>query len=441
MNNMDTDGGRLLAPLRELRPEPDGIDVSAAMRQGRRRYHLMRVAQTASVLGLTAVVSLTAAFVLQQPADRGPIRSDLSPPVGGPAFCTLDTLPSPVPETRALAVAVDPSGRYIIGRVDTDGPNTNGQTPPAIIASGGTRTSVKTAQSWPRHAVIWDNGTPSLIEAPGSVLQLDAVNSSGVAVGTSTGKDGKSVAVVYRNATLTPLAGGIAAKWIGDDGRIGGHLDDAAGGGVAVWATPDAQPVPLAGVPHGWTAHISSIAADGTVVGWATPPPLPHHPQDVENSPRGDTGYLWRPDGAMTTLPTPTLPDRKVIGFVPMSLNGDRVFGVAYVEGTSIERRLMWMDIPSPAATEYPADAQLVTGPSANIRGWFAGAIDDRLDMPPAIATPNGRLDLPTASGAAGHTALAANRDGTVIVGNAHEPTTYTGQALVWHCPHHRLRS
>lgn len=441
MNDMDADGDRLMAPLRELRLRPDGIDVSAAMRQGRRRYHLIRVALMGGVVGLTTVVGLTATFVLEQRVARGPIPSDLSPPVGGPAFCTVDTLPPPVSGTRAVAVAVDPTGRFIIGRVDTDGQDSDGQGSPAIIASGGTRPSVKTVQSWPRRAVIWDNGTPSLIEAPDSVLQLDAVNSSGVAVGTSTGKDGGSVAVVYRKGTLTPLAGGIAAQWIGEDGRIGGHLSDAAGGGVAVWATPDAQPVPLVGVPNGSTAHITSIAADGTVVGWAAPPPLRHNPQDVENSPRGDTGYLWRLNGVATALPMPTLPGRKVVGFVPMSLNGDRIFGVAYVEGTSIERRLIWMDIPSPAATEYPADAQLVTGQSANARGWFTGGFDDRLDTTPAIATPDGRLDLPTVSGIVGQTARGANADGTVIVGNAYEPATRTDQALVWHCPHHRLRS
>lgn len=359
---------------------------------------------------------------------------DLSPPVGGPATCAIETLPLPVSGTSAIAIAVDPTGRFILGRVDTGG----GQGSSAIIASGGTRPTGRAVQAWPSRAVLWDNGTPSLIEWSGSGLQLEAVNSNGVAVGTATDKDGKSVAVVYRNGKLTQLAKGTAAKWIGEDGRIGGHLSEAAGGGMAVWATPDAQPVPLAGVPKGWTAHISGIAADGTVVGWAAPPPVRHSQQDVENSPRGNTGYLWRHDGVATALPMPTLPDRKVVGFVPMSLKSNRIFGIASVEGASIEMRLVRLDLPSPAATEYPDDAQLVTGQSANARGWLAGGFGDRLETTPALATPDGRIDLPTVSGAVGQTALGANADGTVIVGNAHEPATLASQALVWHCPHHR---
>lgn len=416
MENHDREGVQLLAPLRDLPTGDVRVDLAAAVARGRRRYWTLRALQssaaagvaTAVVIGVVALVGGWSADTRPEPnaSGTGPVSTPTVPAVlaGPPSSCEVTRLSGPSGSTWAYATAVDPTGRFIVGR--------------EYLAGGQPQ------------AVLWDGGVPRSIPVPGDDPSPEAVNSSGVAVGLSL-LDGTEVAWVYVDGAVKLLRGGNAATLVGETGRIVGYRHDGVAKVTLVWDTPESDPVDLAVPGPGWRASVNSIAPDGTVVGSVAPP--------NDDTGLRDEGYLWHPDGTATRLPLPSVPGRTVTGFAPYVLEPDSIVGIVAFETPDGhgDYRLVRVDRQTGIATEYPEAAHRVRphGPF-NQRGWYAGSVGIGPDTKPAVASPAGRLDLPVDPDLTEQAAIGISDDGSIIVGRGFEASenVYRVHALVWHC-------
>ncbi|TCC07279.1 hypothetical protein [Kribbella soli] len=143
------------------------------------------------------------------------------------ASCTASLLAAPAgaPAGAGTRVAkVDDTGKYVVGQVDVG--------------------------NFDFRPVLWANGVPQLLDAPGEVSDVLDVNSSGTVLGASLDKEGTTwLPWVYSNGTYTMLqvptwTDGVSANDINDAGVVVGatHNDEGRELGIRweSWDEPGA---------------------------------------------------------------------------------------------------------------------------------------------------------------------------------------------------------
>ncbi|GAA2350529.1 hypothetical protein [Dactylosporangium salmoneum] len=345
---------RLLTPLRQEPQRPSTVDVRRAVVRGERRRMTLRVASVAVVVlavlvGGWAVASPEAGpKPAPWPAASGtrPPDSGLSPGVT-PLQCTAYPLELPPRAAGGGTVTgSDPSGQYIIG----------------TGIDGGTGL-----------ALLWDDTKYGVVNAPDG-LQLQGVNTHGVAVGATYGK--KHVPWVVQGGVARLLAhpdGVDAVPYaINGKGQIAGSIHNQP----VLWADPDAAPVPLRLPGPGYSGVARGIAEDGTVVG------------ELLNGDRS-AAYVWSPDGTPRMLPAPVVDGRPATNY-----GADQVRN-GWASGRVGERWAVWN-----LATD---EVRVVTGGAPGVvngSGWTlvsTGAdvvIDTRTAGLIILPTPAGQAPL-----------------------------------------------
>ncbi|MFC7530504.1 hypothetical protein [Actinoplanes sp. GCM10030250] len=258
-------GRLLLRPLDTEPAEPSRIDVSAAMRDGRRgRWwrNWMAAAGVTAVIA-TATTGGVLAFGGSDPAPLPPLPPD--PNV--PSACTFEVLPMGE-ETSAEVRAADPSGTYVVGQGDPfyEGKN---------------------------NLMMWRDGDLiAHVRQTGKPVLMSDVNGSGVAVGSTDGWP--TVPYVYRDEKISRLRGTGQAIAVNDAGMIAGTEETSRRYVPQRWASPDAEPEIMkmpAGITNG---RVWDMAEDGTIL------------VSVSGSmTTSEEPYLWYADGRVERIPPP----------------------------------------------------------------------------------------------------------------------------------------
>jgi hypothetical protein len=229
-------------------------------------------------------------------AARSPDPSPSATPRALPTRCAIERLPVPNGQRASLVTGADPSGRFVLGASEQSGLR--------------------------KQVIVWDNGVPQVVTVPGEDQALYAVNSAGIAVGSSyQGSTHRSW--LYRDGKLTALPGSPAAhaQAVGETGILAGSRRLSETATVPVkWATPDSRPVDLQ-VPAGWTGTGSVVGADGTVLGVLE-----------QGRPNTQTGYVWAPEGTGRPIVAPAAGAGERRWFAPKSISGRSVIGAVYSE-------------------------------------------------------------------------------------------------------------
>lgn len=267
--NDDEYGALLLRPLAGEPAGPPAIDVAKAVRDGRR---LRRRRWWSGGTALIAVVTATVVggSLLLSPAEQDDrhVLPNLPPDPPVPTTCTAALLPMGGNKSIELTGA-DPTGRWQAGQDDP-----------------------MSYRPYKRKLLVWHDGKLVYVSKGADLgIQLTDINSAGVGVGMRDAA--RDTPYLYRDGKLTKLKGGEAnAIAINDAGMIAGELGAINYERPARWASPEAEPEPLALPPGKITfARVLDIAPDGTVVG------------TINND-----GYVWPPDGSIRKLVAPPRP-------------------------------------------------------------------------------------------------------------------------------------
>jgi hypothetical protein len=376
------------------------------------------VAQSAgaSVAALAVVGAVTAVAWLGHPVVRavngfpGDVTRTLSesptptptptpPPVQPPAMpttCAGQRLPVPAgAPASAIVTAVDPTGEFVGGR--SYYPNNV------------------------RKLVLWDNGSVHAVNVDGFDMQINAINSSGVAVGSTFVGDGTSTrAFVIHGTTATLLPGdGAAALSINDSGVIVGTVPGGGRYVPVIWRSETAEPQPLP-LPPGLTQGENYIIDDdGTVAG-----------EMKGTASAVGTIVLWQPDGTPADL----------AGDYPMTdqhgqpLDVNEVMLLDYRDGwITIRLRDTGLDV---VWNIHTRQTRWIDGSSGNVNryGWTLSWRDGE----PVLDTDQGVLGLPHVSGVTyqAHTAAVLtglSDDGHTIVGYLSDDSP-TLVPVIWLC-------
>jgi uncharacterized membrane protein len=268
---MDPDtryGTALLSELRDRSVPPLDVDVDRAMATGRRRVRVRRtvIGVVAAATGLAVVAGTLVALdsIGGRRADEPAPQVAQSAPAT--VSCSVRALPVPPGEPHASPMAVDSSGRYVVGHIP-----------------GSEETGAAGA------ALLWDGDRVRDLAVPGQFAAPSGVNSAGTVVGT-VNRNHRQVPWVYRDgAVITlPAFNGLptSATAINDRGDIVGTAYGERDRNTAVvW--PADRPATVRALTAPGSAGANAIAADGTIVGYGD-----------ENLP-----YVWGPDGAGRPLP------------------------------------------------------------------------------------------------------------------------------------------
>jgi uncharacterized membrane protein len=302
-------GQALRTLMREYDLPPTGTDVGRAVRVGRRRNtrHRVLVAAAAAV----GVMGASSAVALGLPV---PGLSDQDAPAGpATATCAAAQRLAVPGLRRVLAIAADPTGRYVVGSgvSDSDGR---------------------------QRMVLWRDGEPTVVEMPKGTRPVD-VNSAGVVVGgVLTYPVAVSVAGKVVNGTMT-YPPELGSSWVYQDGQMRdlarprGYLTASVTGinergdmtGTSanqddswiavVWPAgapdkPRRLDAPMNAVPE-------DISDDGTVVGSL------YEPGHMPPGANGGKAYAWSPDGRGRELDVPT----GWAGARAMRVSGDWIYG------------------------------------------------------------------------------------------------------------------
>jgi hypothetical protein len=410
---------RLLAPLASEPTRPSRVDIQRAIADGRRRVRTRRLAAVGAVAAVTALV------VAGVPAALAAVRAPEGPPVASgqpsqspspspsptypvpttepepapepPTSCELELPPVPAEAWQSIAFGADPTGRIVYGR---------------YYLPGG----------YGVQPVLWIDGELVPVDIPGNDASIAAVNSSGVAVGTSIvgeGEDDHTVAWMYRDGAVTELAGDDARPVaIAEDGTVIGTVSD--GGVPVMWRSPDAPPEQLPNPTHAGAWQLSTILPDGTVVGF----------RDSEY----ERSFVWWPDGTVQKIPRPEV-DGEVFGFRAHGLNGGVLVGLVSgfdANGNRTGRYTATYDLTSGEFTILSQDAPIKMW-AMNRHGWIAGEADGYA----GLWTPEGGLltlpDLGIHNEYTPNLPHWVADDGRTITGAVEE---VEGQSLaaVWRC-------
>ncbi|GLZ62488.1 hypothetical protein [Micromonospora sp. NBRC 107095] len=383
------DDQRIAALLRSVSvPEPR-VDVSRAVRDGRRRRQRRRVAGVAALTVLAGVGVVGAVQVggtASSPAPTTPALA-VSPAATGsaaprpPVTCQASWLSQPIDGPVAVAVGVDPTGRYVVGDIGT------GQEDGRVV--------------------LWTDGRPVVL--PKTARHAAAVNASGHVVGT----DGDGTGWVYRDGKLRPLAtppgyDAVLVHAVNARGDIVGTARRSDDSHQAVrWSTAQPQTYRLIG-QRGSTA--TGITDDGTIVG------------EMDQQP-----YRWTPQGVGAALTVPEgYPRASVesaqgewaVGMVPGGSNGDAVqmLPVRWNLATGAVGLL-----PFPGASGISGEGEVLVGDGAPLIVAPDGTSRRLPGRPEVRATEPGT-----------YTAEGISDDGLTVVGAVYENQAY--RPLVWRC-------
>jgi hypothetical protein len=303
-NHPDDDERHAVALLSPLAGEPIGparIDVSRAMREGRRRRSTRWWSSVTAVVALTATTAAggtLALSALDRPAPTPPRPSPsitvAAPPVV-PKSCTVTRLPTNGVK-KALVTAGDPTGHWLAGRTY---PGNTGKSRPLIV---------------------WKDGkiaaTP---QVSGGDQGLRDINSHGVAVGSSF--DPEQTPFLYAGSKVTTLRGGAGeATALNDAGVIVGVLGELDDRRPVRWTSATAQPEHLTLPARVVWGQALDIDEEGNVLGM------------VGTDRQIGTGYLWLADGKVRRMPLPKDGDRQSTEFWPEAIRNGWVVGRAAFE-------------------------------------------------------------------------------------------------------------
>ncbi|WP_203912160.1 hypothetical protein [Rhizocola hellebori] len=424
MKTDDVGARALLGPMLDETVPPSKVEVSRLVAAGRSRVRVRRWAGISGAGALTAVALIGGSLLVQpnQPPAAAlqtatstapsPATGSRPAPPAFPTSCTGRLLPVPGKTISSYISGGDPSGRYLVGGYATD---TSGHRP-----------------------VLWDNGNPVIIPAPGGDLVAIEVNDRGIVAGT-TDKIGngtvEQINWVYRDGRVSPL-GEPATK----PGTFIQVIDINSGGDILLDSRPRTGVDPNRG-PGIWTAAgqgtfrpladpgnlgeltASALDEDGTVVGRYL----------VGQGFEGERTLVWKADGQLTK---PSPPAGYGPGGALRLVRGGFAVGYYQQPGKQPhEVNTVRRDLRTGIDTAIPA---LAGAGAVNAHGWVAGLIrESGQGQTPAITTGTQLIKLPLPAGAIassdGVGAYHLSDDGRTVAGNVAVNRDYLG-AAVWRC-------
>ncbi|MFE9918079.1 hypothetical protein ACFYPG_23250 [Micromonospora sp. NPDC005553] len=387
---MTTVDEQRIAELLRAAPVPEPrVDLSRAVRDGRRRRRRRRVGGIAALTvlaGVGVVGAVQAGATTGPPAPTPPALAVTPENTGSnaprpPVTCQASWLPQPVKGSVAVANSVDPTGRHIVGDIGT------GQEDGRVV--------------------LWTDGRPVVL--PATARHAAAVNTRGYVVGTN----GDGTGWLYRDGKLRFLAtppgyDAVLVHAVNGRGDIVGtarRSDDSYQ--AVLWSTDHPQKHRLVGQPG---SSATGITEDGTIVG------------TVDDRP-----YRWTPQGVGATLAVPDGYPRASVE----SAQGEWAIGM--VPG----------DQRSGAVQMLPVRWNLATGavsllPFPGASGIAGSGEVLVADGAPLLVAPDGTSRrLPgrpevRATEAGTYTAEGISGDGLTVVGAVYENEAY--RPLVWRC-------
>ncbi|MEU8112914.1 hypothetical protein [Micromonospora sp. NPDC048947] len=369
-------------------PEPR-VDLSRAVRDGRRRRQRRRIGGIAALTVLAGVGVVGAVQVGGTTSPPVPTTSALAVSPAGtasatfhpPVTCQASWLPQPVGGPVAVANRVDSTGRHIVGDIGT------GQEDGRVV--------------------LWTDDRPVVL--PATARHAAAVNTRGDVVGTN----GDGIGWLYRDGKLRFLAtppgyDAVLVHAVNGRGDIVGTARRSDDSHQAVsWSTDTPQKYRLVG-QRGSSA--TGITEDGTIVGTV-----------------GDLPYRWTPQGVGSAL---ALPD----GYSRASVESARgEWAIGMVPGGRRSGAVQMLPVLWNLASGV---VSLLPFPGAS---GIAGSGDVLVaDGAPLVVAPDGTSRrLPgrpevQATEAGTYTAEGISDDGLTVVGAVYENQAY--RPLVWRC-------
>lgn len=269
------------------------------------------------------------------------------------------------------------------------------------------------------HEWLWHDEYLTIMEGvQGDVgNEVAAVNSDGIATGTSDGESDYG-AWTYQDGEVTHLLepGGDAsaithANDINDDGTVVGYfaaIDSSDGDTPAKWEAGSDKATALA-VEDGKWGEANAISADGTVVGTMyesnDDPEVPFHKQRP---------WLWSPGGEGRELPLPPDAERGRA----LSISGDWVLMSDMATKPTFYR---W----NKATDGEPEALTLATATDIDSRGRAFGAVDRKVA---GFEDADGVTKLPNVTGKTGGRVRAATDDGRLMAGVSGK------KPVIWFC-------
>jgi hypothetical protein len=408
----------------ELRAQEDGAPSALAVlarldvpARGRRRTRAAWIA----VVAVGAVTAAIPLVVAGRPSARpavGPSNPVYSrDPAYGmstavpPTSCTVNALPMPDGHHVGSAIAIDPSGRYIVlGSAESRR---------AVFAIGGSP-AVDTGST--SLTSLWVDGELRRLDVPGEAAD---VNASGVVVGS-----GRTGPWILRDGHVATLPGGAEGWEVRDEGFTHYAYAINSTGAVAgtrqlgtsslpmsrpvVWRSPDADAIDLP-IPAGvFSSEAFDIDDDGTVVGVI----------DM-GTPNGQASraHVWFPDGTGRDLLTP--PGSGLINPVAWKIRNGWVAGAAHIPAVGSEKPPMLVGMRWNLRTGEAHALPPVAGGGVNRHGWIVGRGEHGM-----LVTDAGTVQLPdlVAPDARGTSAKGLSDDGRMIVGESNS------KPVLWRC-------
>ena len=387
MKTDDEQARALLGPMLSDIVPPSKVEVSELVVAGRRRVRARRWAGISGAGVLTAAALVTAS-VLVQPAkppniaqQTGVAAASSAPAVSQPApafptSCTGRLLPVPAGSTSSYVSGGDPSGRYLVGGYGTD--------------------------MFDHRPVLWDNGNPILIPAPGDNLMAIVVNADGVVAGTSDKIENDTLELfnwIYRDGKVSLLEEvateygsfiqviGINSR--GDilvDSRFGSK-DSVGSRRAGIWkAYGQGGLHELADPGNLGRLTASALDEDGTVVGRYL----------VSQGFSGERTLVWTADGQLTK---PSPPAGFGEGGALRLVRGGFAVGNYQQPGKQPHETVTFLrNLRTGEDIAIPA---LALAGAVNRHGWMGGLVREAGQVQtPAIATDTKLVKLPLPAGA-----------------------------------------
>jgi uncharacterized membrane protein len=349
---------------------PSRVHVGALVAEGRRRVKRRRSWQAAGGAALAIGGLLVVPSVVFHPrpgpnlSDGVPVASrtasaPVSPAGSVPAApCVMTNLPLPKGFTSVSVVAVDPTGRYIVG---------NGFSGQNFLP------------------VLWTDGKPQALPMRGESVELSAVNSQGVVVGLIT-ENNKDYTFRYQNGRYTKLrtpAGSWRVYPVPEINTVGDIVINAEPSGntggkdsiALIWPAGATAAMKIA-LPDG--ANVMAITDDGTMIG------------TMYKNGGAVAGYAWDAQGRTHKLTTPS--GQTAAAYAG---RGDWATGGLWPRESAVR----W-NLRTGKLTEFkaPADADLAPamdglgpGEKVNAKGWVVvSGYVMRDDGPATLPVPTG---------------------------------------------------
>jgi hypothetical protein len=261
--NDDDYGVRLLRPLATEPPAATRIDVTEAMRVGRRARRTRRWSIFSGLIAVIVAGTIGSALALTAPAAKPKPDLPIDPAI--PTACTAIRLPTG--GALASVTGGDPSGTYLVGTTNPDSEK-------------------------PKAVLVWRDGKlVASVPQTGRSSVMSDINASGVAVGSNT--ESPFLPYVYRNGRVSRLPGTGNAQAINDAGMIAGTRQISYQEIPERWAGPDAQPELMKLPPGTLGGKAEDIAEDGTIT------------VTLLTKTYIQQAYLWFPDGTTRAIVAP----------------------------------------------------------------------------------------------------------------------------------------